>query len=812
MFFVFQQASSFTVTLPENLSVFLVGALCIAGLGLSFFGHRKEAFWWAIICTTFIGLGLDEQIQKWISADNQVLQFFVFYLYYFFAAAGFFELFRWIKNKLQMPNTISILLRVFFGSLVFGISEWYLHRNLAEAILLSLLISFIGIVSQNYFYRKTIFHPTYPALLEETGTPIVKKHLPFIFYGMLFIVTIYMAWRFLFTLPIHNGSTFGLVLAVLLVMAEFGSLLEFIYSCWALNQPSNFGRIPDYPAQEYPDVDVFVATYNESRNLLFKTINGCKKMKYPDPKKVHIYLCDDGHRNEIRKLAEDMEVGYFTRSNNEGAKAGNLNNALKKSHSPYVVTFDADMIPRSSFLMKTIPYFIDSNKRNEKLIAEGKTPIPLGFIQTPQSFYNPDIFQYHLKSEEELSNEQDYFYRKIEPVRTNFNSVIYGGSNTILSREALESVGGFFTKAITEDFATGLLIEGNGYVSLALEEPLAAGLSPEDFPSLIQQRKRWGRGVINVLYQINLFFTRRYSPAQKSSYWSSIQYWFSPFVRLIYYLVPILSALLNLPVVNASFMQSMLFWLPYMIVQTIAVRSFSSHYRSSFWTIVYDTILAPFLFLPFLAELFGISLKKFKVTRKGEQSQSHVHMRYVWPFVVFLILNLLSIFVVIRTMVLTHVYGYAITLFWLCYNFLILSISLTFVVSNREDDGLNIQRETLWVKLYDHGKNLEGATAYLDEHQITAIFTDPIPFKQGDKLTIQLLSENEQTSVEVSCERIWQERGVQAATFKVLHAKEHPAFLQIVHDRNLIQSKPFRYSGLIGEFGRILKSASFMDK
>lgn len=51
--------------------------------------------------------------------------------------------------------------------------------------------------------------------------------------------------------------------------------------------------------------------------------------------------------------------------------------------------------------------------------------------------------------------------------------MIYGGSNTVLSRKALEDIGGFYTESITEDFATGLLIESAGWLSLALPEPLS---------------------------------------------------------------------------------------------------------------------------------------------------------------------------------------------------------------------------------------------------------------------------------------------------------------------------------------------------
>ena len=292
--------------------------------------------------------------------------------------------------------------------------------------------------------------------------------------------------------------------------------------------------------------------------------------------------CDDGRRVTAKELAESMGIGYFTRDNNEGAKAGNLNNALRQTSSPIIVTFDADMIPHSSFLMKTVPYFIDSKLRNEG--KDKSEQIPLGFLQTPQTFYNWDLFQYHLYAEQDVANEQDYFYREIEVAKTNSNSVIYCGSNKMIIREALDSVGGFYTKAITEDFATGLLIERNGFVSLAISEPLASGLAPEDLPSLIQQRIRWGRGVVNVLYQINLFFTSRFSFAQKINYWTSIQYWFSPFSRFFYILIPIISGLLDISVVRTPLWVALLFWIPMYMADSWAIRRLSSNIRTSLWT------------------------------------------------------------------------------------------------------------------------------------------------------------------------------------------------------------------------------------
>ena len=40
-------------------------------------------------------------------------------------------------------------------------------------------------------------------------------------------------------------------------------------------------------------------------------------MEYPDENKVHIYICDDSNRIEMKKLAEEMNINYITRTEQE---------------------------------------------------------------------------------------------------------------------------------------------------------------------------------------------------------------------------------------------------------------------------------------------------------------------------------------------------------------------------------------------------------------------------------------------------------------------------------------------------------------
>ena len=192
-----------------------------------------------------------------------------------------------------------------------------------------------------------------------------------------------------------------------------------------------------------------------------------------------------------------MGIKYFSRTERTFAKAGNLNAALKLTKSPLIAVFDADMCPETKFLISTVPYFFEKSGKHKRQHVSNK----IGFVQTPQNFRNDDLFQRAYRAWDIIPNEKDYFYLELEPARNSCNAVIFGGSNTLLSRNALETIGGFTTGTITEDFATGIEIQKQGYRCIAIDTPLASGLAPENLTDIIRQRNRWARGCIQAGYK-----------------------------------------------------------------------------------------------------------------------------------------------------------------------------------------------------------------------------------------------------------------------------------------------------------------------
>lgn len=550
----------------------------------------------------------------------------------------------------------------------------------------------------------------------------------------------YLLWRLFFTIPLEYGIISTVAGLTLLTVETLGMVEAFIHYA-NMYSVKNYPLPKDIPADKFPEVDVFISTYSEDTALLYKTIHGCKRMKYPDPEKVHIYLCDDGRREEMKVLAQKTGVRYLDREDHEGAKAGNLNHALKHSSSPYIVTFDADMIPRSNFLMRTIPYFVDAGIRNEG--REESEQIRLGFVQTPQSFYNLDMFQFNLHSERRIPNEQDYFYKDIQVARTRTNSVIYGGSNTVLSRKALEDIGGFYTGAITEDFATGILIEKKQYVSLGIGEPLASGLSPNQLKDLVQQRIRWARGVIATGRKMHIFTSPELNISQKLNYWASIWYWYAPLKRLVYFMSPILYATFGFMVLKCTLPQVLLFWLPMYLTSNISLRMLSKNIRSTKWTGIYETVLFPYMLVPVLLETVGISLKKFKVTGKGEQeNEKGKNFLYLVPFLILILLSVVGTIRCVLIMLDSGSFGPIVVLFWLVNNLFLLIMSLFFV------DGRIPYRKTERVlaqiscSIGYRGEKYRGITRDISEEGMALTLRKPYFFEAGDQVEIALETED----------------------------------------------------------------------
>lgn len=514
-----------------------------------------------------------------------------------------------------------------------------------------------------------------------------KKYNIVLFISSILMV-VYFGWRLFFTFPVKYGPV-AMVCAVILFFCEFVSAVEAFIHLISSKDPV-VPEKPEIPLDWYPEVDVFIATHNESTDVLYKTVNGCKYMKYPDKSKVHIWICDDGYRQEVKELAERMGVGWQGLQNNKLAKAGNLNNALAHTSAPLIVTFDADMIPTRNFLMETVPYFFLPKMKKlkdgtwvERKENEIDPDYKIGFIQTPQNFYNPDLFQYNLYAEDKVPNEQDYFFREINVSRNKSNSPIYAGSNTVISRQALEEVGGIATGTITEDFETGIHIQGRGYSCYAIDTVVAHGLAPDSIDSLIKQRERWGRGCVYSLRKMHIWTNDEMSLASKISYYSCQIYWWTFLRRFVFILCPIIFSVFSIPVMECKPWELLLFWLPSYYMFNKVQQMESGDIRTNRWSNIIDTVMFPYLIIPIMLEAMGFAQRKFVVTRKDRVIEENNDIRLAVPHGILLGFSIISLFMAIGDLVRYKAVGSIIIIYWLFVNAFALTMAIFFMLGRR---------------------------------------------------------------------------------------------------------------------------------
>lgn len=440
---------------------------------------------------------------------------------------------------------------------------------------------------------------------------IEDKEMFAIFVISVLLGIFYLEWRMLFTIDYSVGLT-NLIWPMMLLTAEIYSFVVFaIFAYASINVRKNIHRAKAKDQNYFPSVDIFICTYNESETILRDTIIGCKNINYKNKK---IYLLDDGHRASIEKMANDLGINYIKRDNNEGFKAGNINNALKYTDGDLIAVFDADHVPVSTFLLELVDYFKDE-----------KTAL----VQTPQHFMNPDPFQKNLVVGKPQANEQDLFFRIIQPGLAMWGAAICAGTNFLVRREPLMKVGGLPHNTVTEDMDLGLRMKSIGLNLKYHNKPLAVGLAPESFKDYVNQRLRWAAGTIQIfLFNRKIFFKSMNIP-QKTFYLSGLLYYFFGFPRLVFLMSPILYLLFGIKPLSASLYTVGAFLSVCYVSKILFFAKVAKNYRSFIFTDIYETAVCFYLSLAVIKTLLNPKHIKFSITNKGPQASKTDYLMFL---------------------------------------------------------------------------------------------------------------------------------------------------------------------------------------
>jgi len=530
-----------------------------------------------------------------------------------------------------------------------------------------------------------------------------------IFVIFLLIIR-YLIWRILNTLNLSTtlSSIASIFLLVLEIVAWILPNIELFLSVNLKQRSKEADRmeIAVINGEYNPSVDIFIVTLNESVDILKRTIVGCQAINY---KRKKIYVLDDGRREEIKQLTKLLGCQYITRNNNKYAKGGNLNNALKFTNGELIVVFDADFVPCTNFLTRTVGFFQRPN---------------MALLQTYLHYYNSDIIAKNLGLENFLNNTlEEFSARQNQPTRDYYNGVMCYGSSFLVRRSYLEKIGGFYTDSIAEDYYTSVSLLAKGHQIIYLSERLSAGLVPEDIPSLFIQRTRWAQGTIQGFFvDANPLSIRGLNKLQRIIYLTGIINWFTNINMVLFLLLIPLCFTLNIIPFSINASEWIYYFFPLYIFQMSIFFWLNDRCSSKFVIDIYNFVLCIPVSVAIIRTLIAPFKKSFQVTPKGvSRNQPIFHWHLALPLIgIWLITGFScwicaeSVFNIIKNQS-EFIPELGLGLFWNSYYLVMISVAILAFIDVPQPDSFPWLTRRKRVNLIMNKKEFKGYTSSISE-------------------------------------------------------------------------------------------------
>jgi cellulose synthase/poly-beta-1,6-N-acetylglucosamine synthase-like glycosyltransferase len=281
-----------------------------------------------------------------------------------------------------------------------------------------------------------------------------------------------MAWYEIFIV--------GLYLAIMLML--------FIYSMGQLHLTFAYlkarkkGKTKTPEIKNYPLVTVQLPIFNEEY-VIERLIDSVSKLDYPEGK-LEIQVLDDSTDDSVllaqQKVKEHQKRGinikYIRRNERSGFKAGALAYGLKEAAGEFIAIFDADFLPPTDFLLKTIPHFENSD---------------IGVVQTRWGHINKE---YSLFTRIQSFALNAHF--SIEQTGRNYSKsfINFNGTAGVWRKSCIEDAGGWSAETLTEDLDLSYRAQIKGWEFKYLEEVESPAELPVLMPAIKSQQYRWNKG------------------------------------------------------------------------------------------------------------------------------------------------------------------------------------------------------------------------------------------------------------------------------------------------------------------------------
>ena len=273
--------------------------------------------------------------------------------------------------------------------------------------------------------------------------------------------------------------------ALLLVLCIFGvHRLSMVYR-WYKHKEAK----PEAPAAllTLPAVTIQIPIFNE-RNVAARIIEQSVKMDYPS-ELLQIQVVDDSTDDTYDLIAqrvahyekEGVDIEHIHRVDRRGFKAGALRDAMDTATGEFIAIFDADFLPPTDFLEKTINHFANPK---------------LAMLQTRWSHLN-------LESNR-LTRTQammlDSHFALEQQVRYGSNMLFnFNGTAGIWRTEAIIDAGHWSADTLTEDLDLSYRAQLAGWQMAYVNDIECPAELPSNMRAFKSQQHRWAKGGIQVM-------------------------------------------------------------------------------------------------------------------------------------------------------------------------------------------------------------------------------------------------------------------------------------------------------------------------
>jgi cellulose synthase/poly-beta-1,6-N-acetylglucosamine synthase-like glycosyltransferase len=268
------------------------------------------------------------------------------------------------------------------------------------------------------------------------------------------------------------------------------ALLLALYACGALVLLFTYLRYRSDEAEfheltEFPMVAVQLPIYNEAF-VIERLIQSVAGLDYPRDR-LFIQVLDDSNDETSERIAtllpdlqaQGVQIAHIQRPKRTGFKAGALAYGLTllPDSVTYVAVLDADFVPPSDFLKRTVPYMVDNSRLGMVQARWGHLNTNANVLTRGQTL----ALDGHFVVEQTARNRAGWLM--------NFN-----GTGGVWRRQAIADAGGWRDVTLTEDLDLSYRAQLFGWRFLYLPELVVPGELPPHIAAYKQQQARWAKG------------------------------------------------------------------------------------------------------------------------------------------------------------------------------------------------------------------------------------------------------------------------------------------------------------------------------